>query len=373
TGVEGSAGWVEVSCSVSPVGANTPSARVSALGVRLLITRGGDRYSIPLPRQADNTYRGRLDIPNVLLWWPHTHGEPALYDAHLAISLDGSDTNTDIDVDLGRIGFRTLTLDTTAGDFALSVNGVPVFCRGACWTPPDPVSLDCDLESLRQTLEQVRAAGMNMLRVGGTMVYESDAFLDLCDANGILLWQDFMFANMSYPEGDPAFSASVREEARQQLGRLAGRPCLAVLCGNSEGEQQSAMWGAPRDSWSAPLFHETLAQLAREARPDVPYWPSSAHGGEFPHQGNTGTTSYYGVGAYLRPLEDARRSEVRFASECLAFANIPEDKTLARMPGGPAIRCHHPAWKARTPRDLGAGWDFDDVRDHYLARPFGAT
>jgi beta-mannosidase len=177
-----------------------------------------------------------------------------------------------------------------------------------------------------------------------------------------------MFANMDYPEDDPAFAATVAEEARQQLERLSGRPSLAVLCGNSEGEQQAAMWGAPRERWSPRLFHETLPALARTHCPGVPYWPSSAHGGTFPHQADVGTSSYYGVGAYLRPLEDARRAEVRFATECLAFANVPDP---AALPGGPAVRAHHPAWKARTPRDLGAGWDFDDVRDHYLARLFG--
>jgi beta-mannosidase len=183
-----------------------------------------------------------------------------------------------------------------------------------------------------------------------------------------MIWQDFMFANMDYPEDDPGFAASVVEEAGQQLERLQGRASLTVLCGNSEGEQQAAMWGAPRERWSPKLFHETLAGLAAAARPDVPYWPSSAHGGAFPHVADVGTTSYYGVGAYLRPLEDARRAEVRFASECLAFANVPEPRAL---PGGPSVRAHHPAWKARTPRDLGAGWDFDDVRDHYLGRLFG--
>jgi beta-mannosidase len=200
------------------------------------------------------------------------------------------------------------------------------------------------------------------------MVYESDDFYALCDELGILVWQDFMFANMDYPEDDAAFAASVAEEASQQLERLAGRPSLAVLCGNSEGEQQAAMWGAGRERWSPQLFHETLAELSRAHRPDVPYWPSSAHGGAFPHQADVGTTSYYGVGAYLRPLEDARRAEVKFATECLAFANVPEPRAL---PGGPSVRAHHPAWKARTPRDLGAGWDFDDVRDHYVGRLFG--
>ena len=368
TGVEGTIGWIEVAGTIERLGDTTIT------DIALVVSRAtGPRHSIPLRSTPNNdVYGGRLEIPDVALWWPHTHGEPALYDARLAIGIaePGADL-ADLEVDLGRVGFRTLSLDTRGGDFSLQLNGVPIFCRGACWTP-DPVSLSDTAETLQSTLEQVRLAGLNMLRVGGTMVYESDAFLDLCDANGILLWQDFMFANMNYPDS-AEFIASVTAEARQQLGRLVARPCLAILCGNSEGEQQAAMWGAPRESWSPPLFHEHLAQLAREQCPEVPYWPSSAHGGAFPHASNAGTSSYYGVGAYLRPLEDARRAEVRFASECLAFANIPEDRTLGKMPGGASIRCHHPAWKARTPRDLGAGWDFDDVRDHYLTRLFGVN
>ena len=377
TGVEGAQGWIKVNATLTPLG----NQQIDS--VALVVTRGTEqRHSIALQRDRaasegcpnwgkpdTDTYSGRLEIPDVALWWPHTHGEPTLYEARIAVTLKGF-TET-LDVSLGRTGFRTLTVDTQGGDFALQVNGVPIFCRGACWTPPDPVALDAPAEALTETLQRFRAAGLNMIRVGGTMVYESDAFLDRCDANGILLWQDFMFANMHYPDGDAAFNASVTAEARQQLARLTGRPCLAILCGNSEGAQQAAMWGAPRDSWSPPLFHATLAELAHDYRPDVPYWPSSAYGGAFPHEGNTGTTSYYGVGAYLRPLEDARRAEVRFASECLAFANVPEPENVATMPGGATIRCHHPAWKARTPRDLGAGWDFDDVRDHYLARLFG--
>jgi beta-mannosidase len=365
--------WLETRAATKPLSAPHASAaspnfqfRVGVSGTTpwtesnleasLTLTRGAERHEILLKP-------GRQDLPSdIALWWPHTHGEPALYDAHVR--------GPNFEHSLGKLGFRDIALDTTNGDFLIKVNGVPVFCRGACWTP-DPVTLDTP--DVAQVIQQVREAGMNMLRVGGTMVYESDEFLDACDANGILLWQDFMFANMEYPGSDATFAASVAEEARQQLTRLKNRPCLALLCGNSEGEQQAAMWGAPRESWSTPLFHQQLPDLIKQHAPGTPYWPSSAHGGSFPHQGNVGTTSYYGVGAYLRPLEDARRAEVRFASECLAFANIPEEKAIAAMPGGLSIKSHHPGWKARTPRDLGAGWDFDDVRDHYLNRLFGVS
>src|SRR5439155_1302085 len=98
---------------------------------------------------------------------------------------------------------------------------------------------------------------------GGTMVYESDDFYDLCDELGILVWQDFMFANMDYPEDDVAFVAGVTDEAQQQLARLQARPSLAVLCGNSEGEQQAAMFGASRDRYLAQLFGPVAAEPMR--------------------------------------------------------------------------------------------------------------
>lgn len=363
TEVEGGIGRVALSVDLTTKGGAGEIEEAS-----LQLSRDGTSFEVGLKRTG-SAFSATLEIPDVALWWPHTHGEPALYEARINVRLAGA--ADPIILDAGRLGFRTLAIDTADGDFALSVNGIKVFCRGANWTPLDAVSPAAPAEVTRSALEQVQAAGLNMLRVNGCMVYEDDGFFDACDELGILVWQDFMFANMDYPADDETFAASVEKEARQQLARWQAHPCLALICGNSECEQQAAMWGAPREAWSQPLFDERLAALAREYCPDVPYWPSSAHGGSFPHQNDVGTTSYYGVGAYLRPMEDARRSEVRFASECLAFGNMPPASTIARMPGGSSLRAHHPGWKARTPRDLGAGWDFEDVRDHYLQRLYG--
>jgi beta-mannosidase len=359
--VDESGGQVQVSGSIA---AHT-GQRIDAIVIE--VERDGQGHRTLLSREAGTQFSGSLRVDQPTLWWPHTHGEPALYDARLSVSLAGR--NDPVIVDLGRIGFRRIEVDTSQGRFAIRVNGTPVFCRGACWTPPDPVSFASDRGRYAQAIEQVRQAGMNTLRVGGTMVYEDDAFHDACDEQGVLVWQELMFSNMDYPT-EPAFLASVEGEVRHQLSRLQSRPSLAVVCGNSEVEQQAAMWGATRERWTPALFHEHVPAWVRETLPHTAYWPSSAHGGAFPFQGDAGTTSYYGVGAYLRPQDDARRADLSFATECLAFANLPDASTIARMPGGESLKVTHPGWKSRTPRDLGAGWDFEDVRDHYLAALF---
>jgi beta-mannosidase len=359
--MDGTRGVVQVGARI----AAHAGQRIDA--VVLEVERSGQSHRSLLSREAGAQFAGSLSIDQPSLWWPHTHGEPALHEARLSVSLAGR--NDPVIVDLGRIGFRTIEVDTSQGRFAIRVNGTPVFCRGACWTPLDPVSFSSDCDSYAQAIAQVRQAGMNMLRIGGTMVYENDAFHDACDEQGVLVWQELMFANMDYPT-EAAFLASVEAEVRQQLRRLQARPSLAVVCGNSEVEQQAAMWGATRERWTPALFHEHVPAWVRETLPHTTYWPSSAHGGAFPYQGDAGTTSYYGVGAYLRPEDDARRSDLSFATECLAFAHLPDAPTIARMPGGDSLKVTHPGWKMRTPRDLGAGWDFEDVRDHYLAELF---
>lgn len=354
-------GTLDVSCIATELDGRC------VIGVDVVVEREGitHRAALTVSPHARRA-QGRVVVPNVERWWPHTHGAPALYDVQLVVTHSRGKSN----VKLGAVGFRTVRLDTANGDFAIHVNGERIFARGAVWQPLDALALDATPDALDRALSQITGAGMNMLRIPGTGVYENDAFLDACDARGIMLWQDFMFASMDYPGDDDAFRAAVELEVRQQLLRWQGRPCLTILCGNSEVDQQAAMWGAERELWAPPLFHATIAGIATEYAAGVPYVPSSATMGAFPHQPSHGATSYYGVGAYLHPLDDARRSDVRFASECLAFSNVPSSASLAASPELRSVRVHHPAWKARVPRDLGAGWDFEDVRDHYLARLF---
>jgi beta-mannosidase len=328
------------------------------------IARCGE-VSGPLRATAPDILEGEIIVPDVNLWFPHTHGEPALYPLTLATA--------GTEFDLGRIGFRTVEVDRGADGkgFGLIVNGVPVFCRGANWTNADVAALPGDRAAYARWLTLAREAGMNMLRISGVMTYESRDFFDLCDELGIMVWQDMMLANFDYPQADEGFLAALRAEAETLLDRTQTAPSLVVLCGGSEVFQQAAMLGAPREAWSGPLFETILPEAVARVRPDIAYVANSPSGGALPFVADEGVTHYYGVGAYMRGLEDARRAGVRFAAECLAFANVPEPISLGH--GAPPAILHHPEWKRGVPRDAGASWDFDDVRDHYLERLYGVS
>jgi len=315
---------------------------------------------------GETLLEGELRVARVARWWPHTHGEPALHTVALTLEQAGEQP---LRVAAGRVGFRELaagagpTHELLRDGLDLHVNGVRTFVRGAVWTPPDPVQMSVPREQVREALAQARAAGMNMLRVPGTGAYEGEDFHELCDELGIMVWQDFMFANFDYPLADERFGAQVRAEAAAVLAGIAPHPSLAVLCGNSEVEQQVGMLGLDPALARGELFDELLPQAAAEAGADVPYLPSAPCGSTLAFRPARGVANYFGVGAYRRPLEDARRAGVRFASECLAFANVPAQR--AELTAAQQVQL------LSAPRDAGAAWDHGEIRDHYLGVLFG--
>ncbi len=317
---------------------------------------------------------GIVDLAAAPRWWPHTHGAPDLVDVRLAVG-SGGEVAT---VECGRVGVRSLEASANGAAIddagvAITVNGEAVFARGAVWTPADFIGFAAPPAEVRSTLEAVAAAGMNMVRIPGIGAYETDDFHDACDDLGILLWQDLMFANLDYPFADEEFAATARAEASAVAARLAWRPSLAVVCGSSEIEQQAAMLGLDPAIARGEFFAATVPETFAAAGADAGYVPSAPCGGTLPFRTDRGVANYYGVGGYRRPLSDARLASVRFAAECLAFSNVPDDAALGDLaPDEPgALVVHHPRWKAGVPRDAGSGWDFEDVRDHYLAACYG--
>jgi beta-mannosidase len=324
-------------------------------------------YPVEIKKIA-NRYQLSCDLrlTEIHLWWPHTHGKPHLYQCHLIINVQ----DHQLKIDCGKLGFKKAQYTANDDTTEISINDQTIFCRGSCWTVSDYLSLNASRKTLKHQLEMLRDAGINMLRVGGTMVYESDDFYQLCDQLGIMVWQDFMFASMDYPVDDDGFAENIKTEITQQLNRLQQYTCITLYCGNTDVEAQAAMFGMPKEIWSNELFAKWLPSFCNEIHSDIPYIESSPTGGAMPFHLNHGVSHFWANGAYMLPTTDNNKAQVKFASEGMGLSHIPEDKTITDSIGKTTLFPFDNTWTTRIPRDLGAGWDFDAIRDFYLAELF---
>ena len=132
------------------------------------------------------------------------------------------------------------------------------------------------------------------------------------------------------------------------------------------------MLGLDHELARGELFGELVPAIVGGSGVDAVFVPSAPCGGDQPFRPGSGVGTYYGVGCYELGLEDARRAEVRFAAECSPSHTSPARRRSPKSARRPALRrSATPLWKAGIPREHGADWDFEDVRDHYLKSVFG--
>ncbi len=202
---------------------------------------------------GQNIVQFPFKVPNPRLWWPHDQGSPELIPVALV-----AHTGAGRDTLSWEAGIRTIQLDQEPDQdgtpFRFIMNGRPVFMAGANWVPADMFPARVTDRQYRDLLFAARGAGLNMLRVWGGGIYESDLFYHLADSLGILIWQDFMFANTMYP-GDSAFMDNVHHEATEQIVRLRSHPSLALWCGNNEIDVAWQNWG-----WSTTYQYSKAAE-----------------------------------------------------------------------------------------------------------------
>lgn len=347
TGAVGIAGW-PISATQSTIEATVldPSGETVAIG----------------SCTATDRFRVTAKVRDPQLWWPHGYGPQSLY--RVMIRVD------DQEVGVRTFGFRSVEADTDDDGFGLRINGVPIFCRGVTWSPPDPVRLTVDEHTMRANLAAFAHAGANMVRVVGGLVYEQAEFWELCAELGLMVWQDAMQATFDPPA---EVSELIVREMTELFGALSGNPALAVVSGGSETLQRPEMLGIGLGDFDMPGIDFLLPQTVAE-HSGVPYVRASpsppADAGDLAIRPDTGVAHWFGVGGYLRPVADVRTAGVRFAAECLAFANPPSAAAIERYFGSAAVAGHHPDWKAEVPRDRGSSWDFEDVRDFYVREVF---
>ncbi|WIB78052.1 glycoside hydrolase family 2 protein [Curtobacterium sp. MCPF17_002] len=187
-------------------------------------------------------------VPEVQRWWPRGYGAQDRYD--VVVELQTVDGEV-LDRSTFRTGFRSTRVVTASDDigkpFVIHVNGTPIDVRGVNWIPDDVIVSRVDRARVLTRLQAAVDLNVNLMRVWGGGVYESNDFYDVCDELGLLVWQDFPFACAAYPEGEPIRS-EVIAEARDNVARLSRHPSLVVWNGNNEN-----IWLHGVDNWGDEL------------------------------------------------------------------------------------------------------------------------
>jgi beta-mannosidase len=315
-----------------------------------------------------NTYSLFYNVKNPQRWWCNGLGFATLYKFWINLSYD----SRMLDEKSLNIGLRTIELvqenDSIGSSFYFKLNGVPVFMKGANYIPPDNFLPRVKKEDYEKLIKNAVDANMNMLRVWGGGVYADDAFYDICDREGVLVWQDMMFACAMYP-GDDHFINNVAEETIGQVERLRHHPGIALWCGNNEVDEGWKNWGwqkqygySAKDSSeiarnNAVLFGDFLKGLTDTYDGSRAYWPSSPSIG-WGHRESLqqGDSHYWGVWWGMEPFENYENKVGRFMSE-YGFQGIPSLSTLERS--GACVRTTTP-----QPGDENRG-GFEEIKPYY--------
>lgn len=313
----------------------------SVPGQKLCVEFSEDGADKPLQTKlcktnADGVAAVDFVIENPKLWWPNDYGDQPLYIVRTTL-LDEDGTN--LESITRRIGLRTLTIsqekDEWGNEFAFCVNGVKIFTRGGNYIPDDCLYTRITEKKLDYILESCRRAHFNCVRVWGGGYYPSDAFYDLCDEKGLIVWQDLMYACNVYDVTD-AFAENCRQETYDNVRRLRHHASLGLWCGNNEIESAWDHWGDFQKETPylradyIRLFEEVLPKAVQEADGETFYWHSSpSSGGCFdnPDDANRGDTHYWDVWHGQKPFTDYRKYFFRFCSE-FGFQSFPCAKTV---------------------------------------------
>lgn len=313
------------------------------------------------------------------LWWPAGYGEQPLYEVEVSVRCEGH-TET---YPAFRFGIRTLELDTSRtgpGErtFALKVNDVPVFCKGANWIPADSVYARVTPAKYQALVSEARSANFNMLRIWGGGLYETDVFYEACDSEGILLWHDFMFGCSTYPDHLEPYMREVEREMDYQTRRLRNHPAMALWCGNNENHwlfnpEDNPQWQIEMSyekQYGLKTGNQAAKVAVRNNCPEIPYWNSSPYGGKRPNDDFIGDVHHWHT-CMMNPdmnkrIEPKEYDKVggRFVSE-YGYPGPCAKETIAEYFDGQPIDRESKVWKLHTntfeKRTVNAG-----IQKHYL-------
>ena len=288
-------------------------------------------------QKGENNFSVKFQINNPKLWQVHNIGEPYLYSFETIVK----EKSKLLEKKINKIGIRKIELirdkDEYGETFYFKLNDNPIFMKGANYVPQDVFLSRVLPEKYEKLIQTAVDENINMLRVWGGGIYENDIFYDLCDKYGILIWQDFMFANTLFPDTDN-FIENIKSEAKENIIRLRNHPCIALWCGNNEIDEAWHNWGWHRNYSTADsirlwenyknIFHKILPDILKKYHKNIAYVSSSPTFGRGDKRSlYQGDSHYWGVWHDKKDFDTFFNNTPRFMSE-FGFQALPDIKTI---------------------------------------------
>ncbi|GAL86387.1 beta-mannosidase [Sporocytophaga myxococcoides] len=331
-----------------------------------------------------NTFNLDLAIKNPELWWSVGLGKQKLYNVKTVLQIEGAET----DIRESKLGIRTLKViqnkDALGKSFYVELNGVPVFMKGADYIPGDNLITRVGQDKYNRVINEALDANMNVLRVWGGAVYETDQFYDLCAEKGLIIYQDFMFACSMYP-GDDTFAENIRHEAEEQVKRLRNYPNIMLWAGNNEilngwhewnyqerfgynNQQKDTLW-----KYYTNIFYKVLPETVKKYDPDKLYWACSPQSEEDKLQTPlSGDQHSWAVWFGEQPFSSFEEQPGRFISE-YGFQSYPCINTLKKiaLPEDMHWESEVLLKRQRSPMEwIGKGMNGNHMIDRYMKKEF---
>ncbi|MFV0401722.1 MAG: glycoside hydrolase family 2 protein [Oscillospiraceae bacterium] len=313
----------------------------------------GDGFAVERPllfTAAD----GSITVENPRLWWPRGYGDANLYNVTLELLHRGEvvDSKTE------RIGIRKVEIEQVMkpgdeGEFLIRVNGCPILAKGSNWVPLDAMH-SRDASRYEQAIALFSEAGCNIVRCWGGNVYEDHRFFELCDEQGLMVWQDFAMACALYPQEDALFH-TLEEEAASVIKKLRNHPSIILWAGDNEVDEfYCGMGFASKENCYNAITREVLPRAVRNHDPyrlflpSSPYIPPYIERYDVPEQHNWGARAYFKDDFY-------KHSRAHFISEC-GYHGCPSPESLARfIPADKLWPWDNDVWETHNTDYLPAG------------------
>ncbi len=229
----------------------------------------------------DPLFDESITVENPRVWWPWGLGDQPLYDIKLTLLYK----EEIVDSWDGRTGLRNLAFRRCDGaeedalPYVPIVNGVDVYIKGVNLTPLDMCYGDISQERYERLFAMLRHMHVNLVRIWGGGIIETETFYRLADESGILIWQEFIQSSSgidNMPSRDEKYLALLMKNAKSSVAEKRNHVSLAIWSGGNELMGRS---GRPVDVNDTNIH--MLWQLCSQLDPERLFLPSSPSGPVF--------------------------------------------------------------------------------------------